>query len=138
VAYAASQGDRPPHLRAFGKYIAAVEIQARSTQNPRSAGDQKKWRRAGKRGPSPADRFESSHVYPGRLHVYDVETERVFSIATNEGDSEVLLIEDGNIYYRVNDQLYLAPISGEGIGTARLLATDEVIRDAHWVFVKQS
>ena len=131
-----ARGDRPPRLRAFGKYITAIEIRGRSTQNPKSGGEQNWKHEDGRMGPPPGGRIDASHVYPGRLHVYDVETERIFSITTNEGDSEILLIEDGNVYYRANDQLYSAPIGEEGIGKARLVATDEIIRYVHWAFIK--
>ena len=75
-------------------------------------------------------------MFPGRLHLYDVTNERVYTIATNQGDSEVLLVENNIVYYRVSDRLYSAPVTEKGIGAARLLASNEAIRDAHWAFIK--
>ena len=80
--------------------------------------------------------LDAGAVFTGKLHLYDVETERVFPIATNDGDSEVLLVDEGTVYYRVSDRIYAAPISDKGVGLARLVTTDEVIRDAHWAFIK--
>jgi hypothetical protein len=70
------------------------------------------------------------------LYVYDIETEHFFPITTNQGDSEVLLIEDGVVYYRSADQLFSSTIGDKGLGTPRLIAQDEAILDAHHSFIK--
>jgi hypothetical protein len=89
-------------------------------------------------GPSMLSRVDDKRaVYPGRLHLYDVNNERVYTIVTNQGDSEILLVEHDVVYYRVSERLYSAPITEKSIGAARLLATAEAIRDAHWAFIKQ-
>jgi len=36
----------------------------------------------------------------------------------------------------MSDRLYSAPVTDKGIGVARLVAKDEIIRDAHWAFLK--
>jgi hypothetical protein len=88
-------------------------------------------------GPSIRGRLEDANVvFPGRMYLYDVDTERVYTITTNQGDSEVLLVENNVAYYRASDRLYSVPITEKGLGTARLLATHEAIRDAHWAFIK--
>ena len=88
-------------------------------------------------GPGLLESFVNSlYVFPGRLHVFDSETGSVFTITTNQGDSEIVLIDNGTVYYRVSDRLYSAPISKRGLGQARVLARDEAITDAHWAFVK--
>ncbi len=128
-----------PDLRGFGRYIAVAEKKEMSPQNPKSAG-RDKWRKGDRMmGPDLAERMDNPEdgvVYPGKLHIYDVETEKLYSISTNQGDSEVLLVENGLVYYRVLNQLYQAPIANDGIGPARLLATDDAILDAHWAFMK--
>ncbi len=134
-----------PGLRGFGRYIAVTEANAKSAKNPRSAGHEK-WKKKGSRrmGPDLAERmddpqggYESGRVYPGKFHIYDVETEKLFPLSTDQADSEVLLVESGLVYYRVLNQLYEASISDRGIGPARLLATDDAILDAHWAFMKR-
>jgi hypothetical protein len=127
--------ERHPNVRGFGKYIAGLEVQDRNPGNPRSPGEEKWPTKPRRTGPDLTGRVRE--VYPGKLHVYDVDTERVFSITTNQGDSEILLIENSTVYYRVNDQIYAAPITERGLGRGRLLATDEAIRDAHWAFLKR-
>jgi hypothetical protein len=83
-------------------------------------------------------RFNNADVvYTGRLHVYNIDTEQVFTIATNQADSEVLLIEADVVYYRSANRLYAANITESGIGKPRLLANDDVINDAHWAFIRK-
>jgi len=126
-----------PPMRAFGQFIAMAEVQPRGPANPESTG-RSEWRKGATiRGPDVEFLLkEDGDVYPGRLHLYDVDTERTYMISTKQGDSEVLLVDNGTAYYRASDRLYSAPITESGIGTAKLLATDEAIRDAHWAYVK--
>ena len=55
-------------------------------------------------------------------------------LTTNQGDSEILLIANGVVYYRVSKRLYSVPISDGGLGRSRLLVEDRLIDDAHWAF----
>jgi hypothetical protein len=125
--------ERPPTTRGFGKYLVGAEMRSSGA----SAGVEE-WRPvepASERGP---DTNEAAHggVFPGRLLIYDTSSEKEFSISTNQGDSEVLLIEAGVVYYRSATRLYSAPLTKDGLGQGRLLATSELIRDAHWAFIK--
>lgn len=45
-------------------------------------------------------------------------------------------MENSTVYYRVTNRLYSVPIEREGLGTPKLLATDDLIEDAHWAFIK--
>jgi hypothetical protein len=129
--------ERRPSIRGFGRYLAVTETQVRNERNPKSAGASEWTRHKRKYGPILDFAEESWPVtYPGRLHLYDIETERVFSINTGQGDSEVLLVEGGNVYYRVEDQLYSAALTDGGVGKPELLARDEVVLDAHWAWLK--
>jgi hypothetical protein len=128
-----ASSERPPTTRGFGKYLVGAEMRSSGA----SAGVEE-WRPvepASERGP---DTNEAAHggVFPGRLLIYDTDAEKEFSISTNQGDSEVLLIEGGVVYYRSATRLYSAPLTKDGVGQGRLLATSELIRDAHWAFIK--
>jgi hypothetical protein len=130
--------ERIPYVRGFGKYLVVTETQLRNERNPRSAGAQSWKRGARTTGPALAERDASSReVFPGRLHVYNIDTEEVFPIITRQGDTEVLLIEAGVVYYRVMDRLYSASLGDLGVGKATLLATDDAILDAHWAWIKR-
>jgi len=123
--------------RAFGNFIASVAA-VRKGGNLRESAGRREWRTEDARtGPMMGAIFlVSPFVFPGRLYLYDASTERVYTIATNQGDSEILLVEDGVVYYRASDRLYSATITASGLTPGRLLATSDIIRDAHWTFIK--
>jgi len=133
----ATLGPRPPYSRSFGRYVAFTEVQPKTAQNPRSAG-QEEWRRSSSEMNAGSWAIEETgRVYPGNLYIYDVDTERVFPIRTKQGDSEVLLIENGTVYWRAARRLYSAPLTDSGIGEPRLLVNDETILDTHYAFLKR-
>jgi len=126
-----------PQLRGFGRYIAVTETQERTASNKATVGASEWVRRKRTYGPNLMFYEEGwPVVYPGKLHLYDIETERVLSIETRQGDSEILLVDGGTVYYRVTNRLYSAPILDSAIGRATLLATDDAVLDAHWAWVK--
>ncbi len=144
-------------LQNFGPYITGVEtlpkkaVDAFSRRRPGEAAvttesretevspGRKEWRtKIGKYGPETDESFLDALVlFPGRLHIYNIESQKHFTIHTNQADSEILLIDRSTVYYRISDRLYSAEIKEEGLGEAKLLASDESIRDAHWAFMKQ-
>ncbi|HEY3840606.1 MAG TPA: hypothetical protein VGL72_28735 [Bryobacteraceae bacterium] len=77
----------------------------------------------------------TNDLFPGRLHLFNIETEKTYMIETRQGDSEILLVENDTVYYRVSDRLYSAPITDTGIGAAKQIAKNEIIRDAHYAFM---
>jgi hypothetical protein len=124
--------------RAFGSFISSSEEHIKSAKMRKSAGEGE-WRKEdAQMGPSIGGRLnEYGAAYPGVLHLYDAATEKSYKITTNQGDSEIILVENGIVYYRVSNRLYSAPIGDSSIGSSTLLATDDLIRDAHWAFVKR-
>jgi hypothetical protein len=123
-------------FRAFGNFVVAPE--SRKKNRPEELGPgEAEWKRTNTTGPDMLEKFkEGPAVYPGRLDIYNIETEKTYQVVTDQADSEVILIEGGIVYYRVNDRLYSAPLTDKGLGNEKLLATDELIRDAHWAFTK--
>jgi hypothetical protein len=122
----------PQGVRSFGKYLAGTEVDSAASSAGRD-----EWRKVdSKTGPATAIATEFRPL-PGRLLIYDTDSEKEFSIRTGQGDSEVILIQDGVVYYRAATRLYSAPLTKDGVGEGRLLATSELIRDAHWAFIKR-
>ncbi len=80
--------------------------------------------------------FNARYVYTGRLLLFDIETDKMYTIDTKQGDSEVLLVENDIVYYRVTDRIYSAPILADTIGAPKLVAEHELIQDAHYAFFK--
>ena len=126
-----------PFVRGFGRYIAITETQDRKSTTGKESAGASEWRKnESSRGRAvEAVMHNTKYGYPGRLTLYDIETERIFTITTNQGDSEVLLVEDDTVYYRVSDRLYSARLTAGEIKEARQVAQSEVIRDAHWAFI---
>ena len=80
---------------------------------------------------------ETDRAYPGNLNICDSHTEKIFPIHTKQGASEVLLIDNGMVYWRAARRLYSAALTDSGFGEARLLVNDESILDIHYAFFKR-
>ncbi len=74
-------------------------------------------------------------VYPGKLLVYNARTKVLATVSTGQADSEVLLINDEAVFYRVNDEVFRCPIIGGALGKPLLLASGLAIYQAHWAFL---
>lgn len=84
--------------------------------------------------------FEELGVYrPGILYLFNTDTKKYIEWNTRQGDSEILLVQDETVYYRVFDAIYKAPIEkGEKLGKSELLAKDnQVVPYIHWAFFGQ-
>lgn len=69
-----------------------------------------------------------------KLIVASLSTGEVDEWATDNPDSEVLMIRDATVIYRVWDSLYQRGINA---ANARLLIRDERILDVHWLFYEK-
>lgn len=82
------------------------------------------------------DLFEQSlYYFPGKLLLYNFQTHALIEIDTEQGDSEVLLVDEDRIYYRVNDAVYAAPLAGGTLGKPKKLAEGGDMFQAHWAFL---
>lgn len=82
------------------------------------------------------DLFEqTSLIFPGELILYNALSRAMIKIDTGEADSEVLLVTDGTVFYRVNDALYRCPLNGSALGEPVMLASGKEIVQAHWAFL---
>jgi len=96
-----------------------------------------------KYGPSYQDFFIEFPVFryysEGDLYLYSIKSKNMIKWNTGHGDSEVLLVQDDIVYYRVNDKIFKAPIiKGETLGEAKLLIQDERVPDIHWAFISKN
>jgi hypothetical protein len=126
-------------LKNFGDWMAGTVIDGNSSKQ--SPGREHRKDIYGGRRQSPVEptadyAWSVSNQYsPGELSVLNARSGKQYTIETHEGDSEVLLVENGTIYYRVNDSIFRAPIGQENVGTPVLMATDPHIPDVHWAFL---
>lgn len=87
-------------------------------------------------GLSPALRYEGMYA-PGILYFYNPSTRVYFELHTNQADSEVVLIRNNKVIYRVYDELYKADlVDGNRLGESRLLLKDDRVPDIHWAFYR--
>ena len=79
----------------------------------------------------------------GMLFIYNITTGKYIEWQALENgklqaDSEVLLIENNTVYYRINDKLYQANVVKDTkLSKPKLLAQDPAVRDIHWLFFAQ-
>ena len=121
-------------LKLFDKKERVREI-----QNKESPGKEMRRQKIYKTG-MPADyRFEYFGVYsPGILYMINVRTENYIEWNTGQGDSEILLVENDEVYYRVNDEIFKASIlKGRKLGKAKLLVKNDIVPDIHWAFLSK-
>ena len=121
-------------VRTFGSWVAIIETEGAAKASARQPSKRAR-REATSMGPAIAHRMAYRNVtLPGRVILYDGTTGRKTGFETGEDDTEVLSIQNGNVYYRVNDELFLAPILDGKVGTPVSLLKDVVIPDVHWMF----
>jgi hypothetical protein len=121
-------------LRDFGLWIASTVQEGDSRrESPGKAHRSQVTTRTGR----PVDLVLSEHnIYsPGLLFFHNVGTGKEFTIETKEGDCEVLLIDGGTLYYRVNRAIYKAALGPSGVEKTTQLVEDDVVRDIHWAFI---
>ena len=95
---------------------------------------------------SPADfRFRTLKIFPtGYLFIYYIDSDKYIEWEALEdgelqGDSEVLLVINNIVYYRINDKIFKAPIiNGEKLGEPVLLVKDDRVPAVHWAFMSGS
>lgn len=81
-------------------------------------------------------RLKGQEIYaPGILFMYNAETKQYFEIITENADSEILLIENNEIYYRIYDEIYKAEIRDDKVTNGKLLVKNEIVPDIHWAFI---
>ena len=80
---------------------------------------------------------DGGSYYPGILYLINLDNGKQFEIRTNQGDSEILLVQDKTVYYRVNEDLFRVPIEYEGVGAAVKIASGVEIRESHWAFLSE-
>ena len=87
-------------------------------------------------GLSPAIRYEGMYA-PGILYFYNPSTGVYFELETKQADSEVVLIQNEKVIYRVYDELYEAKlVNGKKLAAVKLLLKDDRVPDIHWAFYR--
>jgi hypothetical protein len=135
-------------LRAHGNWLAGAEVfwisagrEQRINKGIEIPG--RKYRRQDTTiwGMNADTRFNIQEIFPtGKLFLYHIDTQQYLEWnATQYGeiqaDSEILLIQDEKVYFRVNDALYVRDIiDGKALGEPTLLVKEETVPYVHWLF----
>jgi len=79
--------------------------------------------------------FEDPRVFTGRIHLYNIEpSESHHRNRTSRQRNPARRKQ--HRYYRASDRSTPHPSLKKEIGTAKLIATNDLIRDSHWAFIK--
>lgn len=74
----------------------------------------------------------------GDLFLYHVNTKNKIEWNTGHGDSEILLVKDEVVYYRVYDKIYCAKIiDHKSLDTPELIIQNTLVGDVHWAFFRE-
>lgn len=71
----------------------------------------------------------------GKLWLFNLASRTKSIIETHEPDSEVLLVQDGTIWYRVRDALWTAQLVKDDLESPHVVAVDASAVDIHWAMV---
>jgi len=72
----------------------------------------------------------------GILYIYNVDTKTYIQWDTKQADSEILLVENGKVYYRKYDEIYEVPIvKGKSLGKHRLVVKNKYVPAIHFMFM---
>jgi hypothetical protein len=86
-------------------------------------------------GTSADARFAAQGVSAsGILFAYHIDSGKRIGIDTGVSDSEILLINGDDIYYRINDTLVTTRIENDSMSSPVTLAKDDGLRYVHWAF----
>ncbi|MEJ2147046.1 MAG: hypothetical protein P8020_18100 [Acidobacteriota bacterium] len=119
-------------LKPFGHWLAGVPVGERIENFPRELVD-----RLRTEGRAADNRYAKLLTFNPRseLFLYDVETEKSYTIETGNVETEVLLIENNQVYYRVKDRLYRSTIREGRVEPPEFLARDPALTGVYWAFV---
>lgn len=121
-------------IRGFKNWIVGyVADMGRDIDNPGIENRRKEMAETG----SPFDwRADVSNVFmPGELFLFDIESNQRYVIKTGQADSEILLVDGGFLYYRVNDEIFKKKIYDQDGENKELLIKSNLVPDIHWAFM---
>ena len=70
----------------------------------------------------------------GGTFLYNALTQKMFVLAQDKEDTELLLVEDGFVYFRSKDRLMRSRILVDQLGNPEVLAKDDAMVSVHWAF----
>ncbi len=78
---------------------------------------------------------KNSQIFDGKLFLFNTTTKNYIEIDTKQGDSEILLINQNKVYYRVFDEIFEGYIGNAQIENVKKVIKHPLIEDVHWAFI---
>lgn len=118
-----------PMIRGFGEWLAVTACDTGRAKTNKGipidlSGSQTDWL------------VNGAEFYPGSVILWNMQSDTRISLQTDVSDTEVLDIHDNRVYYRVNDELLVATVSGDKLTNTKRLAKGESYYDIHFAFAR--
>ncbi|MFB3906709.1 MAG: hypothetical protein ACE15E_25005 [Acidobacteriota bacterium] len=119
-------------FRTFGPWLAGYAVELAVEPSAESPGPRPGNTSTGI--PAQARIANAGLKVPGLLLFFEVTSGRFYTQETGNADSEVLLIQGDDAYFRIDARLFRARITEKGLGNQAQIAEDASISDVHWAF----
>jgi hypothetical protein len=77
------------------------------------------------------------YYYPGMLFLFNVITQEYVEWDTGQADSEILLYNDDQVWYRSGDKILYSRLVNLKLSEPIEIVRDDRVRDIHWAFLKR-
>ena len=68
------------------------------------------------------------------LYLYNIPQNRMIKWNSHSNNAAILHIENSEVYYRINDTLYKAPILENSIGTPQVIYQSSILKHVNWLW----
>ncbi len=128
------------NMKSFGRWLCGNYKIKEANKNKEDFSKEDWVKRKTQFGPSYKTLIDTDESYKfiskGNLYVFNMDNQNVIKWETGNGDSEILLIDNNTIYYRVTNKLFRVPIiEGKRLGEPTILIEDNRVGDIHWAFI---
>lgn len=87
-----------------------------------------------------AETYDGNDVYNyiqkpnATLYLYNIPQNRMIEWNSHSNNAAILHIENSEVYYRINDTLYKAPILENSIGTPQVIYQSPILKHVNWLW----
>lgn len=122
-----------PSVRAFGDWLGGTETVHPSTLESPGAVMLRRDENPSK--PNIAMMLKEKRIFQsGVLWLHNMKTGESHRIDTGQGDSEILLVNQSAVLYRVADKIFRSSFVKSGLGEPVLLCEGDDVPEIHWAF----
>lgn len=87
-----------------------------------------------------AETYDGNDVYNyiqkpnATLYLYNIPQNKLIQWNSHSNNAAILHIENNEVYYRINDTLYKAPILEDSIGEPEIIWQSDILKNVHWLW----